>query len=154
MGGEIYDWVVASGNYVINSSFSMSGSQKMLIMGNAVVHFRGDLRMSDNAMIRFHSADASLRTYLGGNGQLGGLGVQGVVNADQFILYGLPSCNSIVVPFGNFTGLIYASSADVILGVSEVSAGFYGACIARSVTLAGDLAVHFDENLKRVGGIY
>ncbi len=49
-------------------------------------------------------------------------------------------------------GTIYAPEADFTLSSSgNNSLSFSGACVAKSVTLNGEIQFHFDENLKRIG---
>ena len=49
------------------------------------------------------------------------------------------------------SGTIYAPEVDFILGSSgNNSLNFSGACVAKSVTLNGEIQFHFDENLKRI----
>lgn len=84
----------------------------------------------------------------------GKLLVQGGQPAN-FQYYGLPRVTSVTFEGKqNFVGVIYAPSANVVLN-EGYTYHFYGACIARSVTINNCQIyhVHFDENLLKAGPI-
>jgi hypothetical protein len=72
-------------------------------------------------------------------------------NAGTFQLYGLPSTTSISwTGNANYLGVIYAPSADLALGGGGSNLYDYqGGVAAKSISLNGHFAVHFDENLKQ-----
>jgi hypothetical protein len=72
-------------------------------------------------------------------------------NASTFQLYGLPSTASISWSGNaNYLGVIYAPAADLALGGGGNNLYDYqGAIAAKSISLNGHFAIHFDENLRR-----
>ena len=73
-------------------------------------------------------------------------------NAANLCIYGLTNLTSVNLgSISNFTGTIYAPQADLTIGNSAFTTEFTGSCIAKSITLNGNVTVHYDENLRRVG---
>ncbi|MBI3192284.1 MAG: hypothetical protein HYZ36_06420, partial [Pedosphaera parvula] len=109
VNGTNYAYVLGSGNYKL-SSLSMSGQQKVLVSGNAVLYVTGSISMAGQASIDILT-NATLMLYVGGSSA--DLGGNGVINssskAERFYYYGLPSNTSLSLR-GNaaFSGVIYA----------------------------------------------
>jgi len=148
--GTNYQYVLASGRYLL-SSLALGSSNKMRVIGQAVLHITGGISMAGTALIEI-SRGAALKLYVGGPSAL--IGGNGIVNntgnATNFQYYGLPGNTSLSLSGSLFTGAIYAPSAGFTLssGGSETY-HFIGAVVARSVTVNGHCSVHFDENLLR-----
>jgi hypothetical protein len=72
--------------------------------------------------------------------------------AQNFSIIGLASSTSIRYSGGApLIGTIYAPTASVtIVGNSDVTA----AVVGNTVTLSGDMGLHFDESLKHAGRFY
>ena len=146
--GEYYDFVFANGDYRSDQLRLTTG--KILVMGKCTLTVTHLFSPSSNVVIRFQSSDSSLRLYLFTPDAQIGAQMQGVVTADQFIIFGMATCVSLDVSMPNFTGVIYAPNAVCDLTTSSV----VGACTARYLRLNRPVSFHFDENLKRVGGYY
>jgi hypothetical protein len=145
VGGVYYDYVLPNGIYQINAA-NLS-NKKTLVVGDAWVYFPQGLVLSGSAAIQL-VPDSSLMVWSGGPVQLGGQGVAGVTRADQFAIFGLPSCTNVSVSVNStFVGVIYAPSARCAIGPMT----FIGSCFAESVVLTGAVSLHFDEVMKSVG---
>lgn len=139
--GEPYTYILENANYAL-PSLNLA-DPKIAVLGNAVLYVHGNAALSGVGLIRLDS-NATLKVYVGGNAQIGGAGIQGGTYANQFTMFGLPSCDSVTVTTPAFLGLIYAPNATCTLGGSVLT----GSCIADTIRLAGNLTVHFDESLK------
>jgi hypothetical protein len=141
-------------------SYSLPGLTGSLLVNvpvsNAVVklYITGNVTLSGNQMITIAPTGALLRIYMAGSSfSLSGNAFidNGIGLANNFYLFGLPSCTSIT--FGGnaaFTGGIYAPNADFYLGGGGANAyDFVGASVTRTVTMNGHFNFHFDENLDR-----
>ena len=158
VSGTSYDYVLGNGNYQL-SSFSMSGQNKAIITGNAVLYVPGNFSMSGQSSITLAS-NATLRIYVGqpgGSTVSASLGGQGIINssgnAANFFFFGLPSLTSLSFS-GNaaFIGAIYAPNADFSLnGGGNNTVDFIGASVSSTVTMNGHMNFHYDENLGRIG---
>ncbi len=153
VGGTNYNYLIANGNYQL-TSLSLSGNDKMLVTGHAVLYVTGDVSLTGLSKIEI-APGASLKLYVAGpSTSLGGNGVMNNAgNAMNFMYYGLPS-NTSVSMSGNaaFTGTIYAPSAALTLGGGgNNDYDFVGASVTDSVRLNGHYNFHYDENLGRLG---
>lgn len=153
VGGVSYNYLVGNGNYQL-TSLSLSGNNKMLVTGHAVLYVTGDVSLTGLSRIEI-APGASLKLYVAGpSTSLGGSGVvNNAGNAMDFMYYGLPS-NTSVSMSGNasFTGTIYAPSASLTLGGGgSNNYDFVGASVTDSVSLNGHYNFHYDENLGRLG---
>lgn len=152
VGGTNYNIVVGAGNNQL-TSVSMSGNQKMIVTGHAVLYVTGNFSMAGNAEILI-ATNASLKLYVGGtSASLAGNGVSNPGNALNFTYYGLPTNTSLSFS-GNaaFTGTIYAPNANFSLGGGGTTTyDFVGASITSTVTMNGHFNFHYDEALGKVG---
>jgi hypothetical protein len=159
VNGTNYDYVLTSGNYELGS-LGMSGSDTLLVTGNAVLYVTGDVSLAGQAQIQI-ATNASLSMYVGTANtnattsvSLGGNGIgnnSGITT--NFFFYGLPSTTSLSLS-GNaaFTGAIYAPQANFTLGGGGSDTyDFAGASVTATATLNGHYNFHYDENLARVG---
>jgi len=153
-GGTNYDYVLTTANYFVNN-LNLSGTKKMLVVGNSSLYVSSNLTVSGNAYIAIGSG-SSLRLYMAGpTASLGGGGIINSQNATNFCYFGMSNNVSLNVT-SNFVGCIYAPNAAV--SISSAATGtptdFTGSCIAKSVTLNGPVRVHFDENFRRVSPLH
>jgi len=153
VGGTSYTYILSNGNYQLNS-MSMSGHEKTLVNGNAVLYVDGNVSLSGNAYIEI-APGASLHLYVGGSSTA--LGGNGVINetglAANFMYYGLPS-NTSVSMSGNagFAGVIYAPAANFTLnGGGNNTYDFVGASVTGTATINGHFNFHYDEALGNIG---
>ena len=151
--GTNYTYVLTSGNWQM-SSLSMSGQNKMVVVGQVVLYVTGNLSMSGQSTIQI-ATNSSLRVYVGGaSASLGGNGVMNTQgNATNFYYYGLPGNTSLSLS-GNaaFSGAIYAPNAAFTLGGGGNNTyDFVGASVTSSVKMNGHFNFHYDENLGRNG---
>ena len=154
VNGVTYSYVLTSGDWQVIGDLSLSGTSKILVMGDARLHVTGNFSMSGNSFVHLTNA-ASLKLYVGGaSTSLGGNGiVNGSNQATNFMYYGLPTNTSLSMS-GNaaFTGLLYAPSANLTLGGGGNNTyDFVGAGIANTITMNGHFNFHYDESLGRVG---
>lgn len=159
VGGVAYKYVLSDGKYQL-SSFSMSGQEKTIITGNAVLYVPGNFSMSGQSLITIAS-NAVLRVYVGtpgGSGTSATIGGIGILNqsgnAANNWFFGLPSLTKLAYSGnGGFIGAIYAPSADFNLngGGNGSLVDFTGASVTATATLGGNMNFHYDENLGRIG---
>jgi Putative Ice-binding-like adhesive domain len=151
--GQNYTYVLNSGNYQL-MTLSMSGSQKMVVTGNAVLYVPGNINLSGKAFIEV-APGANLKLYVGGT--TASISGNGIVNnntmADSFTYFGLPSNQSLNLSGnGQFTGAIYAPNADLTLnGGGNNTVDFIGASVVKSVLFNGHFNFHYDEALGNFG---
>ena len=143
--GEAYDFVLANGNYRISQLNLSTG--KILVVGKCTLVVNDRVLLSSNSVVRFNSPDSSLHLHILASDVQFRPQLQGVVNANQFMLIGQPTCVSIEVSVPNFTGVIYAPNALCELNTTSL----VGACVSRALILNRPVSFHFDENLKRDG---
>jgi hypothetical protein len=138
---------ITSGTYQM-SSYSSSGD--MTIGGNVVLYVPGDFTIGGNDTIKIKSG-GSLKIIVGGNVSMAGGGVlNGTGQAANFSILGLSTCTSVTYA-GNaqFIGTIYAPQADFTLkGTTDA----FGAVIAKTASMNGNTAFHYDEALAYQDG--
>lgn len=146
-----YTYVLTSGNWQM-SSLSMSSSDRMIVMGDAVLYVTGNVSISGQAFI-YVPTNGTLRMYVAGtDASISGKGVVNTPgNATNFYYFGLPS-NKTISMSGNaaFTGSMYSPSAALTLGGGgNNSYDFIGATVTDSVTMNGHFNFHYDEALGK-----
>lgn len=144
-----YDWVLKDANYQVNSV----KNKKILVTGDAVFYVVGSFEQQGNSVVEV-AATGSLKLYVGGNVSIGGNGiVNQTAKAENFMLFGLPTCTNIKFHGnGTFSGAIYAPNADLTLnGGGSGDEDFSGASVTKSVTFNGHFKFHYDEALGRIG---
>lgn len=153
--GTNYSLIFGSHNYLL-SSLSLSGQQKVLIAGNAVLYITSDISMSGQSTIIIKT-NASLVIYM--NGASASFGGNGIVNnngtASSLQYLGTPQNTSISIS-GNsaFTGCIYAPSAALSLsGGGNNIMDFVGSTVSQSVSLNGHFNFHYDESLGNTNAV-
>jgi hypothetical protein len=144
-GGTNYNYLITSGNWTM-SSLNLSGQDKMLVLGNAVVYVTGDVSVSGQAYVHV-ATNSSLQLFVAGaNTAIGGNGILNTPgNATNFFYYGLPT-NTKLTMSGNasFTGAIYAPQATFSLGGGgSASYDFVGASVTKTVKMNGHYNFHF-----------
>ena len=137
----------SSGNYEINTDL---GGSLYVAAPNVQVYLTGSIKFQTGMEI-YVAPGASLAMYVAGpSASIGG---QGVVNAtglaQDFTLYGLPTCTSAGLQ-GNatFTGVIDTPEAFVSIGGGGSSTNdFAGQIIAQSCKVNGNFQIHYDQSL-------
>jgi hypothetical protein len=148
VAGEAYTYVLNDGFWKLDS-LSLNSTNKMLIVGDTTLWVPGDISLWGQALIRFHSADARLKLYVGGYASFGGGGIIGLARPANFIYYGLASNYSLDISATPFTGVIYAPKTECILrSGGRNSFELLGSCTVRNLRLSGSVAIHFDESLQ------
>lgn len=152
-GGTNYAYLITDGRWQL-SSLNLSGQQKALVLGNAVLYVTGNVSISGQAYLTV-ATNSSLQFYVGGSDtSIGGNGIINTPgNATNFFYWGLPS-NTKVSMSGNasFTGAIYAPQAAFSLGGGgNNDYDFVGASVTDSVKMNGHYKFHYDESLGRTG---
>jgi hypothetical protein len=142
---------ITSGDYKINN-ISLNSHEILTISGDVTLYVTGNTSITGNGQITLLPG-ASLTVYSAGSISIAGNGIQNnSTYAAHDIWYGLETCPSVSIGGnGNFTGAIYAPTADLSLGVSGTG-NYYGAVVAKSVTLNGNADFHYDESLKDIQG--
>jgi hypothetical protein len=152
VGGTNYTLVLGNGNYSL-TELSMSGQNKMIVNGNAILYVSGDASMGGQSYI-YIATNASLNLYVNGtSASLGGNGIMNAnANATNFMYWGTTNNTSLSMS-GNaaFTGIIYAPDAAFTLGGGgSTDYDFVGASVTASVKMNGHFKFHYDENIGRV----
>ena len=153
VGLSKYDYVLDSGNYEL-SSLSLSGKDKVLIRGKAVLLVRGNVSMSGQSAIEIQSG-ASLQMYV--QGPSASIGGNGIMNPDQkassFGYWGFKSNTSVSISGnGAFTGTLYAPYAALTMnGGGSSTTDFIGATVSNTVKMNGHFQFHYDEALGKIG---
>jgi len=152
MGGTVdgitYTYILNAGDYELNQ-LSLSGNQKVLVTGTARLHVRGEVKLSGNASIRIEPA-ARLQLYVGGAAaNLSGGGIINLAGSQGFIYLGLAGNTSLTFKVSAVSGLIYAPRTDcTITSPGHAISEMEGNIIVKSLSLAADLNLHFDEALN------
>ena len=148
-----YTYVLSSGNYQL-ASLRLTGSDKVLVRGNAVLYVTGNLDMAGQSQIIVRT-NSTLKLYVGGaSASIGGNGVANQAgNASAFSYWGLPSNTSLSMSgTAGFVGSVYAPSASFTLGGGgRDTFDFIGASVTGTVTFNGHYSFHYDEMLGRTG---
>ena len=153
VGETNYTYVLTSGNWEL-PGLSMSGQNKLIVLGDAILYVTGSVSLSGQAYMTI-STNSSLQLYV--SGSTTSIGGKGVVNtpgsATNFVYYGMPG-NTSVSMSGNaaFTGAIYAPSADFTLGGGgSATYDFVGSSVTSTVKMNGHFNFHYDESLGNTG---
>jgi hypothetical protein len=131
------------GNYEM-SSLSLSAQAVLHIEGDVILQVT-DIEITGQSQIVIHSG-ASLTLYVDKYANIAG---QGIVNQNQLpsavTIYGTANAEEIqIAGDGDFYGTVYAPTAAVkIAGLGDL----YGAAIGKTLTTAGNGAIHYDECL-------
>lgn len=151
---DTYKYVLGDGNWNL-TELNLSGSDKVLVTGNAVLHVTAGINTTGTSEIIIDHG-AHLDLYMsGGSAKFAG---NGIVNrtgsAFNFNYWGLNS-NTGVEMTGNaaFVGTVYAPNASLALkgGGSTTTVDFNGAAVAKSVKMGGNYNFHYDEALGAWG---
>lgn len=152
-GAGTNTYVLGSFNYFINGDLQLHSSQTMAVQGNATLRVTGSLNMQGTASI-FLSPGASQKLFVGTSAGPATAAVltqvNGTGNASTFQLYGLASTTAVAwTGNANYLGLIYSPEAEVTLGGGgSILYDYQGGIAAKSISLNGHFAVHFDEYLR------
>lgn len=138
-----------SGTYSL-SGISLSGQTVVDVTGDVVLYVDGDISISGQAKIRVQEG-GSLTVYANGNINLSG---QGITNDGgkprDVIIYGTEETESINISGQALLyGAIYAPEANLnYSGQAEI----FGSLIMNRITMSGQAHIHFDEDLRDLGG--
>lgn len=150
---DYYAYILNDGNYS-SSSVSLSGSDQILIAGDAVWYIGGDFELSGNAQLTV-SQNGSLELYVAGpNMKIAGNGAVNLTeSAINMQIYGLPTATEVKMA-GNaeFIGVVYAPQATLKgAGGGSDAQDFSGAGIFNLVDYNGKFSFHYDELLADLG---
>jgi choice-of-anchor A domain-containing protein len=128
------------------------GNGKIItIDGEVNLYIVGDISLDNSAELRIiDGKDVSLTLFVGGNIEIknGGVINNLSANAKKLIIYGLDSCQNIVLKNGSdFYGAIYTPNADVVM---MNSGDMFGSVIAKSVDQRNSSTFHYDVSLRTV----
>ncbi|MHC4069760.1 MAG: DUF7305 domain-containing protein [Planctomycetota bacterium] len=129
-----------------SKTITIDGPVSLYIVGDIILKNSAELQVVDAVM----NPDAYLTLYLGGEVEVKNSGTINNLSGDasKFQLYGLDTCQSIVLKnSSDFHGTIYAPNADVEM---KNSADFYGAVIAESFVQHNSAAFNYDASLRDV----
>ena len=145
--GVFYNYILSTGNYRL-TSLTMSGGQKMLVIGTAQLDVPGNVNLSGNSHILVLPS-ASLRLYVSGTANFRGNGIinQGV--AQNFMYFGTGTSSTLNLRVTTpFVGTIYAPYAVCTISSSgNVTADLQGSIAARIIELEADSNFHADAAL-------
>jgi hypothetical protein len=163
---RVGDTAQSDGKYYYSvSSLSMSGNSSNILnvaSGNVVLLFTtgsgaSAVSVGGNASIAIASG-ANLSMYTQGNVSIAGNGVSNAnatSSTTSFQIWGTNTTaggQSITVAGnGTLSGTVYAPNATLSARGGGNSGSIYGAFVANSVTITGNDAFHYDENLGRQG---
>jgi hypothetical protein len=145
--GVFYNYILHTDDYRL-SSLTLSGGQKMLVIGTSRLDVPGNASLSGNSQIVILPT-ASLRLYVAGTANLRGGGIVNQGVAGNFIYYGTGSNSELNLRISTpFVGGIYAPNATcTVTSGGGTVADMQGAVVVRSIVLGTDLDFHFDEAL-------
>ena len=118
-----------------------------MVLGNAVLYVTDSISFNGKDSI-YVDTGASLTIYMGGLLTYFNSAVNPNSTAKSLTYYGLPN-NQLVILTGqaNMSGNFYAPNAAVIMNGSS---DLQGRIVAKSATLSGSSAFHFDEALGSI----
>jgi hypothetical protein len=145
--GVYYNYILNTGDYRL-PSLTLSGGQKMLVIGTTRLDVPGNVNLSGNSQILILPT-ASLRLYVAGTANLRGGGIVNQGIAGNFIYSGTGSSSELNLRISTpFVGGIYAPSATcTVTSGGGGTADMQGAIVVRSIVLGTDVDFHFDEAL-------
>ena len=150
--GTTYKYILQDGSDYKLSTLKLSGTDKMLVMGNARLVIDKDISLTGESYIQIQP-HASLEVYVkAGIVSISGSSVFNQTGyAANFSLYGLPDLTEInITGGGTLIGTFYAPQADLKLaGSGDDPLDFIGAGIVNSVAGRGAYRFHYDEALGK-----
>jgi hypothetical protein len=139
IGGTNYTYVLAGNNYYAST---LSSGSSMYVTGYSRLYVTGAVGV---ASITF-APDARLELYVSAPSITFAPVINGAA-PPQFVIFGLPSCNSLTLNGGTkFVGVIYAPSSDIS---ANGTSSFYGAIAAGSFKCGGNFTMHHDRGTGR-----
>jgi hypothetical protein len=149
-GGTIT--IMGSGPIEITSNITLGNAAnsalniKEGVAANVIVH--GNIIINPSCKITLLDGVSQLNLYVDGNVTLNGGSINGSGKTSQVVLFGGDEGGTIQINnnTGCFCGSIYAPQHDVIMQTN--SPKFFGALVAKSLTLKNGAAFHFDESLR------
>lgn len=139
-------YLLANGNYVVGGNFTLSVTDKILILGNVKLFFAANFAMSGQSQI-FIGTNSSLTIYAGGSLNIGGSGIANPNSITNCVIYGQSGCTSIALgAVQSLLSNIYAPYANFTFnGGGAITSVLYGSVMANSLTFSGKTALHYDE---------
>jgi hypothetical protein len=135
VGGVLYSAVLDGGAFQMSTMLG-----KVIITDDSMVYVTGNINVSSLVI----QSNATVRIYCGGTAAFAAQNNKTQL-ASACMFFGLPTCTSFDIA-SEWIGTVYAPSAD--FGAAG-GADFYGSCTAKSITLKGHSAYHFDAALKK-----
>jgi hypothetical protein len=153
VGGIFYRYAMGTGQFRM-PTLSISGSEKVMVAGDATLLVDQDVSISESAFIQIN-AGATFQLYVQkGSVSISGQGVANLGHAANFSLWGMPHLSNVSFSGDNqFIGTIYAPQAKLNLsGDGATGLEFTGAAIVNEVNASGQCKLHYDEALGKTGG--
>ena len=100
------------------------------------------------------AANAKMQVYSNGKVSIGGGGVANSnTQPSSFLIFGTASTSQTISISGNgsLVGAVYAPNGTVSMNGGGASGAVYGSVVARSISLTGGSAFHYDESMANVG---
>jgi hypothetical protein len=150
------EWTLVSGNYYYGGTFTIGNTKTLLVTGNSTLYVTGSFNGNQNSEIKILDG-VTLKIYIGtetGSGVSASFGqVNNTGNANNFQIYGLPTCTSFTLSGnGQYVGTVYAPQAALAYNGGGVNAlDFQGSCVIKSANINGQFNIHYDINLARNG---
>jgi hypothetical protein len=148
--GVGYDYLLGSGNYLVTGSLIPTNESKMLVTAsNTVLYVAGNFDLAGPGSITLRPGASRKLVVGGGSGVIQGPGLVNPGSASQFCYYGLETHTNIAFnPGGPFKGIIHApQAAFVATSPSTTTNEIFGAVIARTIQVSGQVRFHYDEAL-------
>jgi Tfp pilus assembly protein PilX len=148
-GGAIN--ITVDGTYCVNNDIKLGSANNCSLNikngATATVIVKGNINISPNCKISL-DPNTALYLYVYGDVNLNNGTINSTGKTSQVVLFGGPNSGTIQITntFGTFCGALYAPQHDVVMQTN--SPEFYGALVAKSLTLKNMAGFHFDEDLR------
>jgi hypothetical protein len=140
-------WITLSGGKILTLAPSSAGVDSYI-----EIWVTGGINLSGNGGINIKS-NANVKVFVEGNVSITG---NGIVNETQraanLQLFGVTPQDGSERSFalsgnGSFTGAVYAPHHVVTLSGGGSNGNYFGSIVAKTITMSGNTAVHYDESL-------
>ena len=149
VGGNL---TISTGDYVQHGNLSLSGSQKLTVTGRARLYVKGNVSVTGASQIEIEP-EGSLELFVAGpSATIAGSGVRLTGSPRTFIYWGLRSNQMLSLSAHIPRMTVYAPHAQVTFqSGGTATQDISGSITAKSVTLTGDINLHYDESLATLG---
>ncbi len=135
-----------SGNLDIKDTVIVTGHVMLVVDGNLKIFGNSD------AMIQL-ATNAKLDIFVTGDVTISGGGILNSGDPPNLRLFntGVAAKKSNSITLGGnaaFSGAVYAPGCDLVINGGGTEGAFYGSAVANTITINGDVALHYDEALK------